>query len=258
MQRLRGMRLKDYKIAIPSYKRADVLEKKTLAFLQKHNIPSEKIFIFVANKKQREIYKLRLPNYYNKIVVAGLGLAPVRNFIRDYFNEGQYLVSIDDDVNNLEVRVNEFECKDLENLDKLINSAFKVCDKIGCSLWGVYPLVNPKFMNPKPTADLRFIIGSFFGLINTHDKNTYVSFKSKDDYQRTIKFYLRDGKVLRLNNVGVDHGFRSLSGGIQAIMDNEQRDKVNIAEIMQLVEKYPTLCEFNKARKGRYELRLKR
>jgi len=60
----------------------------------------------------------------------------------------------------------------------------------------------------------------------------------------------------RFNNIGVEHDFNKLDGGIQAVMTNIEREKLNIVEVMEMVNKYPMFCAFNKARKGRTEIRL--
>ena len=74
-----------YVIAIPSYKRSLMLKEKTLSMLQKNNIGSQKIYIFVANDKQAYEYKLVIPkNMYHKIIVGELGLKNQRNFISKY------------------------------------------------------------------------------------------------------------------------------------------------------------------------------
>ena len=52
----------DYKIVIPSHKRSNVIKSKTLAFLEKHNISKEKIYIFVA-EDEIDTYKKNLPSY---------------------------------------------------------------------------------------------------------------------------------------------------------------------------------------------------
>jgi propanediol dehydratase large subunit len=111
-------------------------------------------------------------------------------------------------------------------------------------------------MHTDITFDLQFIIGSFFGFVNTHDSEMLVTFNSKDDYERTLKFYIRDGKVMRFNGVGMVHDFNRLGGGIQAIMTHKEREVKNIQEVMSMVNKYPMFCEFNKARKNRTEIRL--
>ena len=131
-----------------------------------------------------------------------------------------------------------------------------MCEKYKVNLWGTYPMVNAMFMNNNISFDLQFIIGSFFGFVNTHDSSVMVTMNSKDDYERSIKFYIRDGKVVRFNRIGAEHDFGKLSGGIQAIMTKEEREKKNVAEVMELVNRYPMFCEFNKARGKRTEVRL--
>ena len=42
----------DYKIAIPSYKRAETIKNKTLKLLMDHNIDKNKITIFVADNDE--------------------------------------------------------------------------------------------------------------------------------------------------------------------------------------------------------------
>lgn len=247
----------DYLIAIPSYKRAEVLRDNTLALLQKYHITPNRIFVFVANEEERKIYERTLiKGTYGSLNVGLVGLRAIRNFIQNFFDEGVKLVCFDDDVSAIKQRLNDYECRELVDLNSFIVEAFKLCEKSKANLWGVYPMVNPMFMHNDITFDLQFIIGSFFGMINTHDPETMVTMDSKDDYERTIKFYIRDGKVIRFNGVGVEHDFNKLKGGVQAIMTSEEREKKNIAEAMELVNKYPMFCSFNKARKGRTEIRL--
>jgi cellulose synthase/poly-beta-1,6-N-acetylglucosamine synthase-like glycosyltransferase len=78
----RKLKSPDYIIAIPSYKRAEILKEKTLTTLHKYKIPKEKIYVFVANKEEHDIYKESLdPSTYGHLVIGVPGLAAVRNFI---------------------------------------------------------------------------------------------------------------------------------------------------------------------------------
>jgi len=70
-----------YYVAIPSYDRADSLLTKTLNTLK--DIPSNRIYIFVANESQYHIYKQVIPNY--NIVIGKLGITNQRRFIKNYF-----------------------------------------------------------------------------------------------------------------------------------------------------------------------------
>jgi hypothetical protein len=242
----------DYQIAIPSYKRAETLRDKTLALLQKYNIPPEKIHIFVANEEERSVYAKTLPDYYKEIVVGVVGMMAIRNYIQDYFAEGERVLNIDDDIQALKVRVNDKECKELEDLDKLILDGFELCEKHSCSLWGIYPLVNAMFMHDDISFSLQYIIGAFWGVVNTHDKNTYVTLDDKEDFERSIKFYIKDGAVVRFNNIGVLSAYYTEPGGMQV----ERTEKRVRHSGIELLLKYPMFCAVNKARKRHFEIRL--
>jgi hypothetical protein len=85
------------KIAIPSYKRADILINKTLPMLKSYNIEDDEIDIFVGNVEEYEIYKEALDNDIN-IIVGEVGMSNIRMFMSCYYNEGEEIVYIDDDI----------------------------------------------------------------------------------------------------------------------------------------------------------------
>ena len=94
----------NYVIAIPSYNRSDVISNKTLKMLYEGNIIKNKIYIFVANQREFILYKENvLPELYNKIIIGKKGITNQRNFIANYFPEGQYVVSLDDDIEEFEI-----------------------------------------------------------------------------------------------------------------------------------------------------------
>lgn len=243
----------EYKVVIPTYKRSETLRDKTLALLQKYEIPPERIYIFVADEEEKKLYEQTLPKYYKEIVVGEVGMRAIRNFIQDYFPEGEKLLNMDDDIRALKIRVNEREGKDLESLKNLIERGFELSERFGARLWGVYPTYNPMFMRNKVSADLRYIIGAFWGVTNTHDKDTYVTLDDKEDFERTIKFYIKDGRVLRFNNIGIESAYYTEPGGMQV----ERTESRVTSSGMYLVQKYPTLCSVNKARKKHFEIKLK-
>ena len=61
------MKQTNYKVAIPSYKRATTLRDKTLKILQEHKIPPSKIHIFVADKKEKK--KNTKKSYQNRHII---------------------------------------------------------------------------------------------------------------------------------------------------------------------------------------------
>lgn len=243
----------DYLIAIPSYKRAETLKNKTLALLQKYGISPEIIYIFVANEDEKQIYQTILPPYYKKIVVGIVGMRAIRNFIQNYFPEEQKILNIDDDVQSIQKRLNDQECKELEDLHTLIYEGFEIVEKYGCRLWGIYPLVNAMFMHNDITFDLQYIVGAFWGVINTHDPDTYVTLDDKEDFERSIKYYIKDGRVVRFNGIGIESAYYTESGGME-VSRTEARIKQSGIELLQ---KYPMFCDVNKMRKKHFEIRLK-
>ena len=251
----------DYVIAIPSYKRAETLRDKSLALLHKYGIEKKRIYIFVANKDEEKIYKELLdPKSYNKIVVGVPKIGPQRIFISNYFPVGKPLVQMDDDVSSFvewsqSAKRNETELKDLK---AVIRRGFDECRKANCSLWGIYPIANGYFMKKGYTTDLRFIIGIFHGCFNPGTKGPkrikHTIQLHKEDYERTILFYLRDGAVVRLNDVAPKTSYYTEKGG------NEEFRKIKeFGEgAKMLVDKYPELCTMNTRRKSGYpEIRLR-
>lgn len=251
----------DYVIAIPSYKRAETLRDKSLKLLHEYHIEPRRIYVFVANKDEEKAYRDVLdPKSYNKIVVGVPKIGPQRNFISDYFPVGKPLVHMDDDVSafiewSATAKRNEMPLKDLKGV---IARGFDACRKANCSLWGIYPAANGYFMKNEHTTDLRFVIGTFNGCFNPGTKGPKgVKLElemDKEDYERSIRFYLRDGAVVRLRNVAPKTAYYTEKGGNQ-----EFRTMKTVAEgAKKLVKMFPELCSLNLTKKSGYpEIRLR-
>lgn len=245
----------DWVVAIPSYKRAEILKTKTLAVLQKYGIEPERIFIFVADKEEEEIYKKTLPEKaYNKIVVAKKGLNNARNIINEYFPKGKKIVEADDDIRGF-IEFDESKPrheKPLVSLKRLIDRGYAEAEKHGAKLWGVYPSANGFFMKNSVTTDLKHIVGSFWGQWNP-GKDVVIHLQSKEDYERTLQFWKRDGVVVRLNFVSPQTAYYKTPGGLQL-----ERTQQKIEDEVKFLEKeYPGYIKRNPNRKtGFVEIRL--
>ena len=94
----------NFVVAIPSYNRENIITTKTLKTLIDGGISPKKIYIFVANSQQYSLYTNAVPsNLYNKIIIGKKGITNQRKFISQWFPEGQYIISIDDDVDEIQV-----------------------------------------------------------------------------------------------------------------------------------------------------------
>ena len=78
------------KIAIPSYKRPQVLINKTLPLLRSYGILDDEIDIFVADEEQYAIYSELVGNI--NIVIGEVGIDTIRMFMSKYYDEGDEIV----------------------------------------------------------------------------------------------------------------------------------------------------------------------
>jgi hypothetical protein len=273
-----------YIIAIPSYNRPDLIQVKTLALLHRHGIPANKINIFVANQKQYDLYKAKVPTWlYSKLVIGVIGLRNQRNFIMDYYPEGTHLVQMDDDLDKImELIINPHgsstsasssasriskqvsrksskstrRMRPLADLDGFITRAFEICKEKGIFLWGVYPLANARFMSHKMTTDLRFIVGPFWGIINRHRPDLRITIDEKENAERTLQHYTIDGAVLRFNNVGIETRYYKNKGGMQD--EGKDRKEEALKSVYYLHSKYPKLTKIYLGKKsGVPEIKMK-
>ncbi len=242
---------------IPSYKRPEGCRDKTLAVLHEYGIPKEKIFVVVADKEQEREYEAVLdPKTYGKILVGVPGLPQVRNWIFDHFPKGDHLVSCDDDISGFieyDASLKRHE-KKLVSLKRVIERGFSECKKNGCRLWGVYPSANGFFMKPTVSTDLKFCVGPFWGCINPgKEVRIDIGQGEKEDYQRTIQFYQKDGCVVRLNFVAPKTAVYKTPGGLQF----GNRLKREHDTIKKMMKRYPGWIRVNPTRKSKMpEIRL--
>ena len=242
----------DYVVAIPSYNRTKQLIDKTLQTLKRGGVPTNIIHIFVANKQQETLYKNDVPaDLYGKMVVGKKGIANQRKFISSYFPEGKCVVSIDDDVEKV-LKLRAGKLAEIKDLDKFFRDAFALLRREGLYLWGVYPVTNPFFMKDNVSTGLKFVIGVLHGYINRHSADLKPSTKaeSKEDYHQSILFFLKDGGLIRYNNVTTKTKFNA-PGGL-----GTDRAEMNLHAAEFLEKKYPDLVRRADRKNGMPEIRL--
>jgi hypothetical protein len=214
-----------YIICIPSYKRANFCNEKTLATLHKNKIDPKKIYVYVANKEDCDIYKNTLnPELYNKLVLGKKGLVSQRQFIMEQWPENKKIVFFDDDVESIDLSLSPRFKK--HNLDYFIKEAFNECEKNHSYIWGVYPVFNPFFRKPRAeiSRELKYIVGAFYGIINRPNLNTIKltitkENSQKEDVERTIKYFIEDGIVIRFNKIGFTTKYYGKEGGLGRFED---------------------------------------
>lgn len=193
----------DYVIAIPSTRRTDVINKKTLCMLRAYGIDMSRVYVFVAEDEIQD-YKVKFYRMPINLIQGGKGIKAQREAISNYFDEGQTILSLDDDISMLyELEHNTRGKPKLQKVPCLETLILETTERMiekGVSLAGIYPCDNPFFMKYNISYDLRFIIGQFKIFFNRKACERR-DFTLLEDYETTIKYYLRDGGVLRYNNI---------------------------------------------------------
>jgi hypothetical protein len=243
----------DFVVGIPSYDRAKELNKKTLTMLQENNISKNIITVFVASADEKKVYEEIIGTDY-KIVVGVKGMSNIRNFMTNYYPSGKKILFIDDDISRIvKGEPSGMKITKVTNLKTLVSNGFNACKKHGYHLWGLHPSSNPRSLKSSNlvTNNLKYIIGALYGVIN--DKSIKVSLDQAEDYERTLKYYIKYGGVIRFNNYS---GYTTYyaKGGMEAAgrtSSKEDSDKKDLAR------KYSDYAETYTRSNGKTEIRLK-
>jgi hypothetical protein len=237
----------EFKIVIPSHNRIQTLRNKTLSFLRVQQIPLDKIYIFVASD-QFQLYKEAFPEY--QIIEGKLGLVNQRNFITEYFEDNQYLLSMDDDISDIQYLNQENQYETI-NLITLVQEGFETSLKHAKKFWTVYATKSKLYQQRPLSVGFYYGIGAFFGVIN--DKSISVSLDYAEDIERSFLHTVKYGGIIRLNRYCIITKYYTETGGLQDTRTVENNNQCK----MYLVEHFP---EYFKAyeRNGRLELRFLR
>ena len=140
----------------------------------------------------------------------------------------------------------------VKNLKKFFDYALDELKKNKKYMWGIYPVRNPIYMKKKTSKGLSFIIGALHGYIVRHDKSLEPSTKSegKEDYEQSILYYLKDGGVLRFNDITIKTKFLA-KGGL-----GQDRFERNKRSADYLKQKYPDFVTIFHRKNGMSEVRL--
>jgi len=235
--------------------------EKTLKTLHEHKMNASKINVYVANKEDYDIYEKTLDKkLYNNLVIGKKGLVQQRQFIMNQFPTNKKIVFFDDDVEKIDLSLSSQFKK--HNLDYFIRFAFSECVKHKSYIWGVYAVYNPFFRKGRKemTTELNYIVGAFYGIINRPNlKAIQLTITKengqKEDVERTLKYFINDGIVLRFNKVGFLTKYYGKEGGLGRF---EDRIKPMMAASKKLKERYGEYGDIKVRENGMAEFVLKK
>jgi hypothetical protein len=214
-----------------------MLLNNTLKVLEEGGVPKSKITIFLANKDELKDYKQKIKGY--KFVVGVKGLGNQRNFMMNYYPEGKYIISMDDDIE----KIIDIKGNPVRDLPALFQRGYDALKQNNAFLWGPNKSANPFYLKDNVSDRFNLIQGPFFGYINRRDADLRADpdYSIFEDIDRTIKHWIKDGVVIRLNDVGYKTNFRTNTGGLQST--NPQREAESKVKAYELMKKYPTLIK---------------
>jgi hypothetical protein len=245
----------NYCIAIPSYKRSIICNSKTLKTLNELGIDKSKINVFVVEDEYEE-YKNNLDSsLYNEIVKGKKGLVEQREFIESHYSEGTHLIMMDDDLTEIDLSLTNYN-----SASEFFSDAFDECMKQGAFIWGIYPVYNKFFRETKEalSTDLKYIIGCLYGIIvrNIPELKLNISREgNKEDVERSILYWLKDGKVLRYNRIAPNTKYYGTDGGGLGKLKDRLEPMERISK--KINEKYPDITKIKIRKNGLYEIVLK-
>ena len=243
----------EYIIVIPSYKRATQLQTRTLTTLHKLGIKKESINVFVVKEEYDEYLETLNKDYYNKLIVGEKGLVNQREFIEQYYPIDTKIVSLDDDIDSIDISLTEHK-----SVDDFIKYAFQKCVERNVYIWSVYPVYNPFFRKDRNEikCGLIFLVGAFYGFINRHDEDIKLRLTredTKEDLERSILYYLKDGKTLRFDKIGFKTKYYGV-GGMGSLKERLEPMK-RYAKIIN--KEYPLITKIKIRKNGLWEIVLK-
>ena len=244
----------DIKIAIPSYQRTSLLLEKTLPFLAKHNVPAEQVTIFVANPEEFAEYTIALQgNQYSNIVLGVPTIGAQRNFITEYYEDGDWVVMSDDDIADLVKKTGEQTAEPVDNLLTHLEYFFTKTSEEGAQTWGIYPVDNPYFMKYQVKTKLCYIIACFTGIIVDKDPELKRTLNHGEDQEFSIRSFRKYGKVARFEEYTVKTKFFG-EGGLE-----EFRSQNNVVEdsIKKIQELFPDYARAYLKKNGIWDIKFK-
>jgi len=256
--------MSNYQIAIPSYRRQNILITQTLQTLRELGNDLSNVTVFTANEDESEIYReaLRNSNMDIRVITGVPTLIGQRQWYNaNYYEKGSRILSLDDDIAGIYQKSDGDKlCRYEGTLDSIVEHGFEMCEKHGARLWGINAALNGRFMKNTTTVGLRYICGIFHGsyagdpAICGSDR---VNESSGEDFETTLRSFELYGKVVRLDGYAPKTKFFA-HGGMQAEMGGKgERNLSHREALMGIAERYPGLAKTYEKAGGMVNVRLK-
>jgi hypothetical protein len=227
------------KIAIPTHRRSNVINKLTLSLL--HQFNKSNIYIFISDEQDMLLYQKECFGY-NLIKCNTDNATDKFNFIQNYFDGSEFIFVIEDDIKKIQSLVTS-------DIEKLFNFIESYCLKYNINSFGVYPSSNKFFMSKTIDIGLTYIVANLFGFKAQKDRRLMCKMRSKTDYERSVLYYNVLGNIARFNFISCLTNNYKNTGGMQDLTNREVIEK---EASYTLCKMYPTIFSINTKRKSKY------
>jgi hypothetical protein len=236
-----------YQIAVPSYKRYEILKTQTLPTLDKLKADRDKIHIFVANEDEAEKYKEAIGDNYH-IVVGLPGIGWQRKFINSYFDKGTKVFCVDDDVKNIyqkgekKLELSEY------TLDEIVERGYALCEKYGSRVWGINHTFNNFYLKNEISIGLKYILGTFMGTyahdwIWQDDNRPLVN--TGEDHHTSLRAFVKYGSVVRFEYLCLETDLDTIGGNAQSTLERDGVPRMvkHLENLTKVAERYPDIAQ---------------
>ena len=241
----------DAVIAIASHERPQILQCKTLKLLKRHKIPMNQVYVFVSPQSHSSYKEIEKEWGFHLVGGKNTTILKTRNNIIKYFDEGQKIIEMDDDVEDVQVTVKGEKNQSVKNLKALFNRSFRMIPEGG--LFGFNANTNSFFATGTDKYGLYSIINSCLGYKN--DKRVKLTVTEKEDFERCALFYKFGLPILKRTMYGIKTNYWTNKGGIQDHYDFDKRIEVQRESAEALLRKYPWACRAQTRKNGIVDIR---
>lgn len=236
------------RIGIPSYQRVDKLH--SLKTLKELGFTKDDIVISTQTQADYEAYLKAFSKDAKVIYRAGTNDSMNRNTCLDYFDEGEEILLIDDDIKQfcgLDIVGDKkmlYPIRSRVTLEKVLRKQFDFAGVHNSPLFAWYAVENAFFMSN--TIDLRnILVGTVFGIKNRKDVRFNEVYDLKGDFEISLRLIERGFNAVRFNGFVAKADHKSAGGCTDA--RKAGHNKIRCAA---LLNRYPTLIVPHPTRQG--------
>lgn len=232
------------KFSIPSYLRPKICYENAYSFLKREGISDDDIQIFVHSYLIKS-YADYLPAKCLKALAPHEGITEARKLIREHYQDGERVVSIDDDVNGLLSKRGKKLIKVEGQFKQHCQNGFEFSEHFGTKFWGVTMTENPFYMKSKVRLCSCFCPGPLYGWIQDSSEELIarIPYPLAEDLEFCARHVQKFGAILRFEGITFTKlPFYKTPGGVtEQIGGIEKRKEIEATAFKWLIKEFPGL-----------------